>query len=84
MMAKKLFLSAAGAEEQLIKLVAKKMTGEATGIELQKLNDLFEESAGLYKALELLLADKTEPEPGPDDRSRLLFEKIKARINKDL
>jgi len=71
-------------EDQLIKLAAKKMTGEATGIELQKLNDLFDKSAGLYKVLELLLADKTELESPPDDRSRLLFEKIKARIDNNL
>ena len=71
-------------EDQIIKLVAKKMAGEATDMELQKLNDLFEEHAGLHKALALLLADKTETYWPPDDRSRLLFEKIKARINKDV
>lgn len=70
-------------EDQVIKLVAKKMAGEATDIELQKLNDLFEKDAGLYKALALLLADKTAPYSPPDDRSRILFEKIKARINND-
>lgn len=71
-------------EDQLIKLAAKKMTGEATDIELQKLDDLFEKSTGLYNVLELLLADKTEPESPPGDRSRLLFEKIKARIDHSL
>jgi len=68
-------------EDQIIKLVAKKVAGEATDMELQKLNDLFEEHAALYKALALLLADKTETYSPPDDRSRILFEKIKARIN---
>jgi len=71
-------------EDQIIKLVAKKMAGEATDIELQKLNDLFEEHSDLYKALALLLADKTELYSPPDDRSRILFEKIKARINNDV
>jgi hypothetical protein len=70
-------------EDQVIKLVAKKMAGEATDMELQKLNDLFEKDAGLYKALALLLADKTVPDSPPDDRSRILFEKIKARISND-
>jgi len=68
-------------EDQIIKLVAKKMAGEATDIELQKLNDLFEENPALHKALALLLAERTELYSPPDDRSRILFEKIKARIN---
>ena len=71
-------------EDEAVKLAAKKMTGEATGIELQKLDDLFKKNAGLYKVLELLLADKTEPGSPPADRSRLLFEKIKARIDNNL
>ena len=69
------------AEDQIIKLVAKKMAGEATDMELQKLNDLFEEHPRLHKALALLLAHKTELYSPPDDRSRIFFEKIKARIN---
>jgi len=71
-------------DDEVVKLTAKKMTGEATGIELQKLDDLFDKSAGLYKVLEVLLADKTEPESTPGDRSRILFEKIKARIDNNL
>ena len=71
-------------EDQIIKLIAKKMAGEATDIDLQMLNDLFEEHASLHKALAILLADKTEPYSPPDDRSRILFEKIKARINNDV
>ena len=70
-------------EDQIIKLVAKKMTGEATDIELQKLNDLFEEHPVLHKALTLLMTERTELYSPPDDRSRLLFEKIKARIKND-
>jgi len=71
-------------EDQIIKLVAKKMTGEATDTDLQKLNDLFEEHADLHKALAFLLAHKTELYSPPDDRSHLLFERIKARINDGL
>jgi hypothetical protein len=67
-------------EVQIIKLVAKKMADEATDMELQKLNDLFEQNPVLHKALTLLLTDKTEPYSPPDDRSRILFEKSKSGL----
>ncbi|MES2110187.1 MAG: hypothetical protein V4577_15625 [Bacteroidota bacterium] len=71
-------------EDQVIKLVVKKMTGRANPNELQELDDLFEKDAALYKALQLLFTDRTEAWQPPDDRSRLLFEKIKAKINSNI
>jgi hypothetical protein len=67
-------------EDRVIELAVKKMTGEASIEEQQELNDLLQDDAHAQEALKVLLEEHYYEEPAPDDRSRLLFEKIKAKI----
>jgi hypothetical protein len=66
-------------EDRVLKLVVKKMTGEATAKELQKLNDLGEKNVILHDTMEFLFTE-TKDERQADNRSQVLFEKIKAKI----
>ncbi|MES2109831.1 MAG: hypothetical protein V4577_13825 [Bacteroidota bacterium] len=67
-------------DDRIIELAIKKMLGEACVEELQELNNLLQDDVDVQKALKTLLEEWTYEDKVSEDRSRLLFEKIKARI----
>ena len=67
-------------EDRIIELAIRKMAGEASVEELQELDSLSDKDVDVQKALQILLEEWTYEEQIPEERSRQLFEKIKAKI----